>query len=77
MTNNLYNELRTLVFELKNTGNDDICSDIEQAISFSSTTTETLMKVRFFLLKINKETLSADLSSKIDQLKNTLDCMLK
>lgn len=76
MTDKFYSDIRLLVVKLKGTGNESVIDNIEDTINFSFTSTEMLLKLKFFLAQINTDNLSDELSIEIKRIKNKIDSLL-
>ncbi|AIU71834.1 hypothetical protein AT03_05135 [Hafnia alvei FB1] len=77
MKNNIYDEVRELTHELENTGNDSLISSILDSIDFSSTSTEALFKIRFYLSQINKGHLNNYTTEKVTKIENEINKLLE
>ncbi|MGS2873273.1 hypothetical protein [Enterobacter huaxiensis] len=76
MTDKFYSDIRLLIVKLKGTDNESIVDDIEDTINFSFTSTEMLLKLKFFLAQVNTGNLSDEILMEIKRIKNKVDGLL-
>lgn len=76
MENNIYQDVKSLAFEIKNAGEDEIYQSIMDAIDFSSTATEALLKIKYFLSKVNGKNYN-NISTEIIRIEKEIDKILK
>lgn len=77
MKNNIYDEVRTLTHELENTGNGSLIPNILDSIDFSPTSTETLIKIRFYLSQVNESNLDNHIVEKLKKIESEINKLLE
>lgn len=77
MKNDIYEDVKSLAVKLENTGNENVIRDLMDSIDFSSTSIEALLKIRFYLDKLNTMTLDKNIIVELDRIKTAVDRMLK
>jgi formiminotetrahydrofolate cyclodeaminase len=76
MKNDIYEDVRMLAVKLENTGNENVIRDLIDSIDFSSTSIEALLKIRFYLDKLNTMTLDKNIIVEIDSIKAAVERLL-
>jgi len=76
MNDESYSDIRALIQRLKNADNKNVGENIEEAINFSSTSTEILLKLRFYLTQINIDNLNQEILIEVEGMKNQVDIFL-
>lgn len=77
MKNDIYEDVRSLAVKLENTGNENVIRDLIDSIDFSSTSIEALLKIKFYLDKLNTMTLDENIIVELDRIKTIVDQLLK
>ncbi|WP_064556616.1 hypothetical protein [Buttiauxella brennerae] len=77
MKNDIYEDVRSLAVKLENTGNENVIRDLMDSIDFSSTSIEALLKIKFYLDKLNTMTLDKNIIVELDRIKTAVVRMLK
>lgn len=70
MNDESYSDIRVLIKRLKNADNKNVSENIEEAINFSSTSTEILLKLRSYLAQINIDNLNQEILIEVEGMKN-------
>lgn len=77
MSDNFYEDIKSLNMTLRCFVSDDIFYGIDDAINYSSTSTEMLLKLKFNLSKIDTKILDDEINSKIEAIKIKINNLLK
>ncbi|WP_144814523.1 MULTISPECIES: hypothetical protein [Enterobacteriaceae] len=76
MNDEFYSDIRALIKRLKNGDNKIVGENIEEAINFSSTSTEIVLKLRFYLAQINIDNLNQEVLIEVQRIKDQVDILL-
>lgn len=77
MKEDFYQDINELNSSLKNLVSSDLHDSITEAVNYSSTSTEMLLKLKFYFSKINLEVLDDKLLLRVEVMKNKIDDLLK
>jgi len=76
MNDESYSDIRAFIKRLKNADNKNVGENIEEAINFSSTSTEIVLKLRFYLAQINIDNLNQEVLIEVQRIKDQVDILL-
>ncbi len=72
-----YSDIRLLIENLRNAKDKIVSENIEEAMDFSSASTEILRKIKFYLAQINFDNLNEDMLIEVERIKSQVDILLE